>query len=363
MNATKLVVSDFMAPTTKVEEGKKTTEAVKIPSFLDCTITAKAGTVVYDNLNLKNVSGTLLIKDEAVNLNNLKMDVFGGNIGLTGSVSTKGKTPKFNMNLGLNAVNISESFTQLDMLKSIAPIAGVINGKLNSTIKLSGDLQQDMTPNLKTISGDLLGQLLSTTVNEKNSKLLSALTSNVKFLDVSKLNLNDVKAALSFENGKVNVKPFDIKYQDIAINVGGTHGFDQTMNYNVKFDVPAKYLGTEVNNLLSKLTPTDQNKIENIPVTALLGGNFSNPKITTDMKQATTNLATQLVKMQKDKLINQGTNTLKDLLNGGKGNPATTPTTTDTTKTPTTPKEDIKNTVKDKAAGALKDLFGKKKKE
>ena len=363
MNATKLVVSDFMAPTTKVEEGKKTTEAVKIPSFLDCTITAKAGTVVYDNLNLKNVSGTLLIKDEAVNLNNLKMDVFGGNIGLTGSVSTKGKTPKFNMNLGLNAVNISESFTQLDMLKSIAPIAGVINGKLNSTIKLSGDLQQDMTPNLKTISGDLLGQLLSTTVNEKNSKLLSALTSNIKFLDVSKLNLNDVKAALSFENGKVNVKPFDIKYQDIAINVGGTHGFDQTMNYNVKFDVPAKYLGTEVNNLLSKLTPTDQNKIENIPVTALLGGNFSNPKITTDMKQATTNLATQLVKMQKDKLINQGTNTLKDLLNGGKGNPATTPTTTDTTKTPTTPKEDIKNTVKDKAAGALKDLFGKKKKE
>jgi hypothetical protein len=24
--------------------------------------------------------------------------------------------------------------------------------------------------------------------------------------------------------------------------VGGTHGFDQTMNYSLKFDVPAKYL-------------------------------------------------------------------------------------------------------------------------
>lgn len=364
MNATKLVVSDFMAPTTKVEEGKKTTEAVKIPSFLDCTIAAKAGTVLYDNLNLKNVSGTMLIKDEAVNLNNLKMDIFGGNIGLTGSVSTKGKTPKFNMNLGLNAVNIAETFTQLDMLKSIAPIAGVVNGKLNSTIKLSGDLQQDMTPNLKTITGDLLGELLSTTVNEKNSALLSSLDSKISFLDLSKVNLNDLKAALTFDNGKVNVKPFDIKYQDITINVGGTHGFDQTMNYNVKFDVPAKYLGTEVNNLLAKLTPADQTKIENIPVTALLGGNFSNPKISTDMKQATTNLVTQLVKMQKDKLINQGTNAIKDLLNGTKGNTPETPTTaTDTTKAPTTPKEDVKNTVKDKAAGALKDLFGKKKKE
>lgn len=365
MNSTKLVVSDFMAPTTTVtEEGKKTTEAVKIPSFLDCSITAKAGTVVYDNLNLKDVSGNMIIRDEAVTLNNLKMGIFGGNIGLTGTVSTKGKTPKFDMDLGLNAVNIAESFTQLDMLKSIAPIAGVINGKLNSTIKLSGNLQNDMTPNLKTISGDLFGQLLSTTINEKNSAMLTSLSSNLKFIDMSKVNLNDVKAALSFKDGKVNVKPFDIKYQDITVNVGGSHGFDQTMNYNLKFDVPVKYLGKDVTNLIAKLTPADQQKITSIPVTGLMTGNFSQPKFNTDLKQATTNLTTQLVKMQKEKLVNQGTNALNNMLNGTKGNTSgTTTTATDTSKTKTTPKEEIKNTVKDKATGALKDLFGKKKKE
>lgn len=362
MNSTKLVVSDFMAPTTTVsEEGKKTTEAVKIPSFLDCSISAKAGTVIYDNLNLKDVSGTMLIKDEAVTLNNLKMGVFGGNIGLTGTVSTKGKTPTFNMNLGLDKVNIAESFSQLDMLKSIAPIAGVVNGKLNSTIKLSGDLQNDMTPNLKTISGDLFGQLLSTTINEKKSAMLTALSSNMKFIDMSKVNLNDVKAALSFKDGKVNVKPFDIKYQDITVNVGGTHGFDQTMNYNLKFDVPVKYLGKDVTNLIAKLTPADQKQITSIPVSGLMTGNFSQPKFNTDLKQSTTNLTTQLVKMQKDKLVNQGTSALGNLINGTKGTPSNN-TATDTTKT-TTPKEDLKNTVKDKASDALKGLFGKKKKE
>lgn len=360
MNSTKLVVSDFMAPTTTTnDEGKKSTEAVKIPSFLDCSITAKAKTVVYDNLNLQDVSGNMVIRDEAVSLNNLKMSIFGGNIGLTGTVSTKGKTPTFNMNLGLDKVNIAESFTQLDMLKSIAPIAGVINGKLNSTIKLSGDLQQDMTPNLKTISGDLLGQLLSTTINEKNSTLLTALSSNVKFIDMSKVNLNDVKAALSFKDGKVNVKPFDIKYQDITVNVGGTHGFDQNMNYNLKFDVPAKYLGKEVTNLLTKLTPADQNKIQNIPVNAVLGGNFKQPKITTDMKQATTNLASQLVKMQKDKYINQGTSALGNFLGGTKGNASGTTTATDTTKPKATPKEELKT----KATDALNGWLKKKKKE
>ena len=86
-----------------------------------------------------------------------------------------------------------------------------------------------MTPNLKTISGDLFGQLLSTTVNEKNSELLTQLSSKVKFIDMSKVNLNDVKATLSFKDGKVNVKPFDIKYQDITVNVGGTHGFESSV--------------------------------------------------------------------------------------------------------------------------------------
>lgn len=359
MNSNKLIVSDFMAPsTTTTDEGKKTTEAVKIPSFLDCSITAKAKTVVYDNLNLQNVSGNLVVRAETVTLNNLKMDVFSGKIGLSGSVSTKGKTPVFKMNLGLDKVSIAETFTQLDMMKSIAPIAGVINGKLNSTIQLSGDLQNDMTPNLKTISGDLVGQLLSTTVNEKNSALLSQLGSKVKFLDPSKLNLNDVKASLSFKDGKVTVKPFDIKYQDINVTIAGSHGFDQSMNYNVKFDVPAKYLGSEATSLLAKLTPSDQKKIDNIPVNAVIGGNFKQPKITTDMQQASKNLANQVLKMQKDKYIDKGTSALNNLLGGNKANA----TKTDTTKT-TTPKEDLKNTVKDKASDALKGLFGKKKKE
>ncbi|WP_130735255.1 AsmA-like C-terminal region-containing protein [Flavobacterium sp. J27] len=359
MNSSRLVVSDFMSPTTTTSDdgSKTTTEAVKIPSFLDCSISAKAGSVVYDNLDLKNVSGNLAIKDEAISLSNLKMDVFGGSIGLNGMVSTKGAKPTFNMDLGLNAVNIAESFTQVEMLKSIAPIANIINGKLNSTIKLSGNLTDDMTPNLKTLSGDLAGQLLSTTINEKNSTLLTALSSNVKFLDVSKLNLNDIKASLSFKDGKVALKPLNLTYQDINMTVGGTHGFDQTMNYDVKFDVPAKYLGTEVTSLLSKLTPADQQKIESVPVTANLTGNFSNPAIKTDLKQATTNLASQIVKMQKEKLVNEGTSALTNLFNGTKDN--STATATDTTKT-TTPKENIKEGVKNVLGGIL---GGKKKKE
>lgn len=358
MSSNQLAVDDFMTAGEPAKEETKTpakpADAMKIPAFLNCTLNAKATTVLYDNLKLKDVSGRLLIKDEKATLENFKTNIFGGSIGLNGAVSTKEKVPTFDMNLGFNQVDIAQTFTQLDMMKKIAPIAGIINGKLNSTIKLNGNLDaKELTPDLKSISGDLLGQLLSTTVNAKNSTVLNSLTSNVKFLDLNKLNLNDLKMALTFDNGKVNVKPFDIKYQDIKVSVGGTHGFDQTMNYNLKFDVPAKYLGTEANNLIAKMSPADAAKLDNIPINASLTGNFSNPKVSTDMKAAVSNLTTQLVNQQKEKLTQKGTSALTDLIN--KNTKAK-----DTTQAAKTEKEQKTQEVTKKASDLLNGLFKKK---
>ncbi|MDX6183890.1 AsmA-like C-terminal region-containing protein [Flavobacterium sp. Fl-77] len=357
MSSNQLAVDDFMTtgePATEKTEAKPT-EAMKIPAFLNCTLNAKATTVLYDNLKLKDVSGRLLIKDEKATLENFKTSIFGGTIGLNGAVSTKTKVPTFDMSLGFNQVDIAQTFTQLDMMKKIAPIAGIINGKLNSTIKLNGNLDaKELTPDLKSISGDLLGQLLSTTVNAKNSTLLSALGSNIKFLDVNKLNLNDLKMALTFDNGKVNVKPFDIKYQDIKATIGGTHGFDQTMNYNLKLDVPAKYLGSEANAFIAKMSPADAAKLENIPVNALITGNFSTPKISTDMKSAVSSLASQVANQQKQKLTQKGTSALTDLINKNTK-------TKDTTKGAATEKEKKTEEVTKKAGDLLNGLFKKKK--
>lgn len=380
MNSNKLVVADFMAPAAAKTTTTKTTEqgaeetkttktvtaadGVKIPAFLDCTINAKAGTVVYDNLNLTAVSGTMIIKDEAVTLQNIKTSIFGGTIGMNGNVSTKAKTPTFNVDLNLNNVDITQSFNQLDMLKSIAPIAGVITGKLNTTIKVGGNLDaKEMTPDLNSLSGDLLGQLLNTKVNPENSKMLTALTSNVKFLDLSKIDLNK-KINLAFENGKVVIKPIDLKYQDIPIKIQGTHGFDQTMNYTVGFEVPAKYLGSDVNKLITS-AKGDPSKII-VPVNAVITGNFKNPKVSTDLAKAGANLTTQLVQQQKDKYINEattkGTDALNKLLGGGKT------TSTDTTKT-TTPKtnaetqKQLEEKGKEAAGKVLQGLFKKKEKK
>ncbi|MFL9844688.1 AsmA-like C-terminal region-containing protein [Flavobacterium rhizosphaerae] len=378
LSSDKLVVSDFMAEETKTtttvvkeeEKDEKTTttkttttsgDAVKIPAFLDCTITAKANSVVYDNLNLSNVSGKMVIRDETVSLKDLVTTIFGGQIGLNGDVSTKGAKPTFDMALALKSLDITQSFTQLDMLKKIAPIAQVITGKLNTNIAVKGFLEsKEMTPDLNTLTGSLGGELASAALNPEKSKLLSALNNNVKFINLDNLNLNNQKINLTFDDGKVNIKPFDLKYQDIKIQIAGQHGFDQSMNYNVTFDVPAKYLGSDVTKLLAKYGNVDASKMM-VPVTALLTGTFDNPKVSTDLSKSVTNLTNQL----KDKLVEEaktkGTEALTNFIKG-----QTNSTDTTKTKVPVT-KEEAQEQVKEKAEEAVKkglqNLLNKNKKQ
>ncbi len=367
LSSNNFVVSDVLKATESAPQGKETSssqtvatsEPLKIPSFLDCTIHANAKQVLYDDLKLYNVIGSLVVRDEKAYLQNMKTDVFDGKLAFDGSVSTKNAVPDFDMTLGLNNLDIAKSFTGLGFLKAVAPIAGIVNGKINSTVKLNGKLDgTDLSPVMSSLSGDLLGQLLSTQLSPENSKLMSALTQQINFIDLKKLSLDNIKAHLVFKEGRVQVKPFDIKYQDILVEVGGEHGFDKSMNYNLNIQVPPKYLGNEVAGVLSKLSPNEVNKLKAIPVKVGLTGSFDKPKVTTDMKSVVTNLTNQIVEEQKNKLINQGTDALQNLLGGNKNKNGD-----GTNEGDKGTKEDVKEEVINKVGQGLKDLFGKKKKE
>ncbi|WP_372753795.1 AsmA-like C-terminal region-containing protein [Mariniflexile sp.] len=388
LNSNTFAVNDFMTDDVpeepKAETNKKATTttnaktaSIKIPAYLDCTINAQANTVIYDNLQLKNAKGALVIKDEEVKLQNFTTNLFDGKLALSGVVSTKNEVPTFNMDLGINSFDIAKSFEGMELFQKLAPLAKVIQGKLNTTLNLNGNLTEDFTPNLNSLSGNALAEILSSTVNPANTEILSKLGNSLNFIDFKKINLNDLKTKFEFNNGKVSVKPFKIKYQDIDIEIAGSHGFDQTMGYNAIFNVPAKYLGSDITNLIAKIDDASAKNIT-IPITANITGSYTNPSVKTDLTSGVTNLTKQLVEIQKQKLINQGkdkaTNMLSDLIAGNKAkkDSASTAqtnsvkdvlgsivsgnktTATDSTKTTTTTKDAVKN--------ALGGLLNSKKK-
>jgi len=135
---------------------------------------------------------------------------------------------------------------------------------------------------------------------------------------LEKLSLDDVKTYIAFKDSKVTIKPFQLKHKDIVYSISGTHGFDQTMNYDVKAEIPAKYLGKEVVGYLSKLSDKDAKEIKNVPVNIDVTGSFKNPAIKTDLKQATKKLVDNLIEQQKNNLINKGKGLLNNLLKNNK---------------------------------------------
>ncbi|MGS0525072.1 hypothetical protein ACU8V7_07600 [Zobellia nedashkovskayae] len=386
-------LSDFMVEETQTEpsEGKTeekktegvTEEKIKIPSFLDANINASANTVLYDNLTLKDVKGNLKIKDEKATLTNMTSSIFNGKMAFNGEVSTKEETPTFAMNLDMKELVISETFKSLDLLKAVAPIAQILKGTMDTDIKLSGSLTDDLVPDLLTLTGDIFADIMTKEVDAESAPMLTSLNSKLNFIDMKQLNLDDLKTKLTFENGVVNVKPFTVKYKDIAIDVGGTHTFNKEMKYTATMEVPAKYLGSDVSKLIAQIGESDLEDLK-IPVVANIGGNYDNPKVSTDLGSGVKTLTNQLVEIQKQKLINKGKDKAKDLigdvLGGSKSDTEGESKSTkddvkevlggllggskkDTTtvKTDTAAPEEKEDVVKEKAKNILGGLLGKKK--
>ena len=233
-------------------------------------------------------------------------------------------------------------------------------GKLNSKIDIKGLLNADFAPDLSTISGDALAEILTSKISTDKSPLLSSLESKLDFIDFKELQKN-IKTRLSFKDGQVTVKPFKINYKDIPVEISGTHGLSNTMDYNAVFQVPSKYLGSDVNRLIGKINDPQVDKIS-IPVTANIGGTFSKPNVSTDLTTGIKDLTNQLIEIQKQKLIDKGTDKVNDLIGGVLGENKSIPKDTtnvssDTIKSST--QDDIKNGLKNK----IGDLFKKRKKE
>lgn len=367
VNSNTFAVSDFMVakkPSEKTNSGAEkkpaantSEEAIKIPSFLDTRLDFNVNRVLYDNLVLNNTKGTLIIKDETATLQNVTSNIFNGGIALNGQVSTRNPTPTFQMDLDLNQLDIASSFNGLELLQNLAPVAKALQGKLQTNIKLKGNLHNDLTPNLASLTGNALAEILTAKINPEQLPLLANLDQQLKFIDLSKLNLDDLKTQLTFADGMVKIQPFDFKVKDIDVQVSGSHGFDMQMNYDLKLDVPAKYLGSEVGGALGKLTGE---QVQNMSVALPIGltGTFQDPRINLNMQQAISNLTQQIVQKQKEKLIGKGEEAIKDIITqktGGK---------TDTTKTqqkPQTRLPDITDTTKttdQKVQEAAKNILG-----
>jgi len=162
---------------------------------------------------------------------------------MSGAYNTQNmKEPKVDFDLDIAKMNLSKSFETFNTVQKLAPIAESSKGAFSTNLKFVCVLDQKMEPIMNTLTGG--GKLKTHSVILDGSTTLKKAAKVLKNDKYSTLKLEDVNISYAFRDGRVYVEPFDIKWADSKANVSGSNGFDMTLDYLVKMEVPSKDLGS-----------------------------------------------------------------------------------------------------------------------
>lgn len=300
-----------------------------VPANLNLALQAQVDKVHYDKLDMSNLSGNLLLKDETVSMQQIKANALQGNMEVNGSYSTKNSktNPDINMSYSVQNVDVQQTFNAFNTVQALMPVAKFLNGKINSHMELTGKLGQDMMPLLSSLTGD--GNLLVLEGALQKFGPIDQLASTLNVSQLKNFSLRDIKTYFAFENGRVKVNPFKVNVSNISMLVGGSHGFDQSLDYTLQMTLPRSVIGKQGDALVTSLA--SQATAKGIPVNisdsihlnVLLGGNITKPTYKTDLQETTSgtlnNLKDQATNLVKNRVDTVKT-ALKDSLNAAKNN-------------------------------------------
>ncbi|MGB5504198.1 MAG: AsmA-like C-terminal region-containing protein, partial [Polyangiales bacterium] len=94
--------------------------------------------------------------------------------------------------------------------------------------------------------------------------------------------IDSVRARFKIEDGAVRVIPFTIKAKGVSMLVGGTHGLDQEMSYQVSTEVPLDKLTSALSKQVQVLK-LDLSKANMVGVRANLTGSITSPRVSVDV--------------------------------------------------------------------------------
>jgi len=291
-------INEFMGEEEASESSSNEAEAeeasggvAQIPAGFDFELDVAITELIYDNLNITNVYGEVLMRDQALDMTNLSMNMLEGGLNMSGSYSTLNPVaPDFDLNLLISRWDIPSVYKYLDLAKKLAPVMENATGAFSSKLTMAGKLDQNMEPMLNTLDGK--GKLTTHKVSLKNPPVLAKAADAVKYDGLKNMELDNVNVSFKFEDGRVAVEPVDYTIgKEIPSKFSGSHGFDGTLDYVWALDIPTKLMGGQatqiVSGLLSKAsaaTGVNAQMPERVKIDLDITGTSEDPKVTPRMK-------------------------------------------------------------------------------
>jgi hypothetical protein len=85
---------------------------------------------------ISNAAGDVIVKDGIANLNGVKFNLLGGAFSVTGNYNTKDiNHPLYDFGLKIENMSVQQAANSFSIVKTYAPIAGLVNGVLALILK------------------------------------------------------------------------------------------------------------------------------------------------------------------------------------------------------------------------------------
>jgi vacuolar-type H+-ATPase subunit H len=316
-------LDELLSETEKNEEQQSTDQgepeenlpgqAWQVPAKIDFTLSSRFDKLIYDKLEMKQVKGKIIVKDEMVRVRNLQSTIVGGQMTVNGTYLTKNlKQPKVEFGIKLKNVDIPASYDNFALVRKYMPVAKKTKGKLSAGFTFSTSLDDAMMPVYESLNGK--GQLNTSELTIDGMNTFEQIAQALSVDALKKLTLDKMKVSFRFINGKMITSPFTLKYKNISGEVEGWTSLDQSIGYVMSLNIPRSELGSEANKLLDGLVK-EANKLgvgyelpETIKVGVKIGGTLTHPKIKTDLKQS----SDDLVKKAKEEILKEVSKELKE---------------------------------------------------
>ncbi len=301
-------LNELMGPEeTTASADSTSSEMLVIPSNLDFVMIASIGKLLYSNMEMYTISGTVKVKDAVAKMEQLKLNMLDGGMLLNGSYDTKNlKRPTMDFDLKITDWDLIKTYKTFATIEKLAPIAKYGTGKFSTTLQLASAMDNHMNLDLQTLNG--YGKLQTKNVTVSGFEPINKVADAIKMEKYKKLEMNNTNLSFKFKDGKVDIEPFDVKLANSKVTIAGSNGFDESINYTMKFEIPRSEFGGQANTLLDGLVSQANSKGTNLSIgekvnlDVLVGGTVKKPIIKTGLNNTGANLLDNVKEQAKAEL-------------------------------------------------------------
>lgn len=269
--------------------GSEPAEPVVIPKNLDISFSTDVTKIVYDNNTLLNTKGQIIIRNGKADLRGLSFNMLGGLVAMSGYYDSRDELkPRINYDLNAQNIIVKDAYKAFGTVRKLAPIAEKTEGRATIKFNVMGAMKNGTEIDYNSLNG--AGRLTSQSLKVTGTEALDKVAQVVKINAFKNPELKNVNLSFTFLNGRVSVKPFDVKIGPVSANIFGSHGFDETMDYVMGTSVPTSVLGDQANAVIGGLV-SQANALganfsagSTIDVDLLITGTFDKPKVTPSFK-------------------------------------------------------------------------------